>query len=144
MKRYILLISMVLSMGMAFAQDGQLQDKIEAQRIAFITEQLELTPEEAQEFWPIYNQYRDEEIALNKQKIPAKGMALMSDAEAAQHLDKVLDIEQQALSAKIAYTDRLKGILTPRKILKLYAAERQFKERLLRIINQRRRVNNGN
>lgn len=144
MKRYTMALTFVTFAMVALAQDGRLQDRIEAQRIAFITEQLQLTPQEAQQFWPVYNEYRDKEIALNKQKVPARGMGLMSDQEAADHLDKVLDIEQQVLTAKIDYTNQLRSILTPRKILKLYAAERQFKERLLRIMNQRRNAGNRN
>lgn len=144
MKRYIIALTFVSIGAIALAQDGRLQDRIEAQRIAFITEQLQLTPEEAQQFWPIYNEFRDLEGSLNKEKIPTKGMALMSDKDAADHLDKVLDIEQQVLSAKIHYTNQLKSVLTPRKILKLYASERQFKERLLRIMNQRKNAGNRN
>ncbi len=144
MKRYIIAFTFMGMAAFSMAQDGRLQDRIEAQRIAFITEQLQLTPEEAQQFWPVYNEYRDKEIALNKEKIPTRGMALMNDQEAADHLDKILDIEQQVLTAKIDYTNQLKRVLSPRKILKLYAAERQFKERLLRIMNQRRNTENRN
>lgn len=144
MKRYIIALTFIVTTNLAIAQDGRLQDRIEAQRIAFITEQLQLTPEEAQQFWPLYNEYRDKEIALNKEKTPTRGMALMSDQEASDHLDKILDIEQQVLTAKIDYTRQLKSVLTPRKILKMYAAERQFKERLLRIMNQRRNAANRN
>ena len=144
MKRYMIALTFICIAAMAVAQNDRLQDKIEAQRVAFITEQLQLTPEEAQQFWPLYNEYRDKEIALNKEKIPARGMALMSDQEASDHLDKILDIEQQVLAMKIDYTHQLKSVLSPRKILKLYAAERQFKERLLRIMNQRKNAGNRN
>jgi len=33
------------------------QEKIEAQRVAFITQELDLTPDEAKVFWPVYNEY---------------------------------------------------------------------------------------
>ncbi|MCB0665633.1 MAG: hypothetical protein KDC80_07420, partial [Saprospiraceae bacterium] len=37
------------------AQERPVQERIEAQRVAFITQRVNLSPEEAQQFWPIYN-----------------------------------------------------------------------------------------
>src|SRR6185503_11465850 len=38
-------------------QDSKAQEKIKAARIAFITERLGLTPEEAEKFWPVYREF---------------------------------------------------------------------------------------
>ena len=43
-----------------FAQDGERGGRIESLKIAFLTKKLNLSPEEAQRFWPIYNNYAGE------------------------------------------------------------------------------------
>jgi predicted O-linked N-acetylglucosamine transferase (SPINDLY family) len=48
-------------------QFEQQREKIESQRIAFITQELDLTPAEAQAFWPVYNEYDKKRHELNKQ-----------------------------------------------------------------------------
>jgi hypothetical protein len=52
---------MVGSISFANAQNGngQRQEKIQALKIAFITQKLKLTPAEAEKFWPVYNQYNN-------------------------------------------------------------------------------------
>jgi hypothetical protein len=37
----------------------EVRQRIESQRIAFITQRVHLTPDEATKFWPVYNEYRD-------------------------------------------------------------------------------------
>ena len=47
-------------------QPGERREKMEAQKIAFITKQLELTPDEAKVFWPVYNEYDAKRLELRK------------------------------------------------------------------------------
>ena len=49
-------------------QKGPIRDKIKAQRIAFITERLNLSPDEATKFWPVYNQFSGELEEVKKQQ----------------------------------------------------------------------------
>ena len=44
------------------------RENIEAMKIGFITKKLDLTPEEAQKFWPVYNQYNDKMKDLRKKR----------------------------------------------------------------------------
>ena len=66
MKRLSLLISFVIVCGLAKAQTeppanpDQKGQNIEALKVAFISKELNLTPQEAEKFWPVYNQYSDE------------------------------------------------------------------------------------
>jgi Spy/CpxP family protein refolding chaperone len=47
---------------------GEKKENIEAMKIAFITNKLELSPEEAQKFWPVYNQYNEKLKDLRKKR----------------------------------------------------------------------------
>ena len=51
------------------AQEGQGNEKIEQLKIAFITKHLKLTTEEAQKFWPVYNQYEAEKKQVRQSTI---------------------------------------------------------------------------
>lgn len=59
MKRFWVILAIILvpfyyGSAQPTANDG---DGLEAIKIAFISKQMNLTPEEAQKFWPVYNQY---------------------------------------------------------------------------------------
>ncbi|NND09446.1 MAG: hypothetical protein HKN87_23985 [Saprospiraceae bacterium] len=114
------------------------EDRIEAQRIAFITEFVDLTAEEAQAFWPIFNAFRKDEKALKAEKEPAKSPIDMSDQEAHDHIQHLLSIERKLLDRRELFVEQLQDVLSSRKIMRLFRAEKKFKERLLRAINQRR------
>ena len=68
--RLAILILVIQYSISGFAQGGQrkkmLKDKIEAQKIAYITNELSLTATEAQQFWPIYNEFSDKNEELMK------------------------------------------------------------------------------
>jgi hypothetical protein len=113
-------------------------DRIEAMRIAFITDRLRLTPEESQRFWPVFNQMEDD-LKTNRQKFkPRKDLAEMTDAEVDDFIQNHLDREQKELDIKRAYADKLRKVLPPRKIAMLHMIDQQFKAKLL----ERARENN--
>ncbi|MEZ4980593.1 MAG: hypothetical protein R2769_03205 [Saprospiraceae bacterium] len=136
MKNFTLLLVLVFGVGAAaYAQDAE--DRIEALKIAFITEKLQLTPEESQQFWPIFNEYTNEREKLRTQGKPDRPVQDMSEAEAEKFLAEYLDLEQRELDLKRNYMLRLKNVLPAKKIALLGAAERQFKEKLLERIKKR-------
>ena len=59
------LIFFLLATSLVSAQDD---DKIKKMKISFFTDQLDLSTEEAQQFWPIYNHHNDryEDLKENK------------------------------------------------------------------------------
>ena len=54
----------VLSMAQKGEKRKEIKDKIESQKIAFITQKLSLTSDEAKVFWPIYNEYKTKKEAI--------------------------------------------------------------------------------
>ncbi len=57
--------SMVFSQGHRGEKSPEMKAKIEAQKISFITQQLDLSPEEAQKFWPLYNEMNNKKDAFH-------------------------------------------------------------------------------
>lgn len=113
------------------------QERIEAQRIAFITNKLKLTPEESQSFWPLFNQYKEDNKALQNSLIKPADINTASDAEVEQYLMGSLDIEEKQISLKRAYIQKLKDILPIRKVAKLMGIERQFNRYILNQVSNR-------
>lgn len=122
-------------------QDSRIE-AIESRRIAFLTEKLELTPEEARVFWPVYNEYnkrRNELTAEHRNKWHKDKVSEMSNEEAGRYSeDLIIHIERNA-SIKREYHERLKRILPARKIALLYEAEREFNRILFQEARRRSR-----
>ena len=110
------------------------RDKIEAQRIGFITQKLNLSPDEATKFWPIYNQHKD---ALKEMRDDMERPDLMTitDDEANAIIEKHLQQEQKRLELKKKLNNQLRNVISPRKVIMLYAAEMEFNRGLLRKAN---------
>ncbi len=115
------------------------REKIEAQKIGFITKQLDLTPEEAQKFWPIYNQFSDLRKQLHKQhKANSKDIDDLSDSEIERLIDNHIILDQKKLDQKKKYHAEFKKILSNKKIAKLYHTEQMFKKDLLKRLKGRK------
>lgn len=147
MKRKITLLLFVLIgfAGMVSAQrgGGARKDKIEAMKIGFLTQRLNLTPEEAQKFWPVYNRFNDEMERVrkgNRAKLmeEAGDMDNMSDAEAEKALNDMIASRAAELEIIKKYTTEFKKVLPPQKVVKLFVAEQAFKRELLKKLKEQR------
>jgi hypothetical protein len=112
------------------------KEKIEAQRVAFITDKLDLTPAEAQVFWPVYNEYDKKRHEINKMfpkpsDKDIKPIEEMTDKEAMDIADGQLVEAQKMLELRKEYHGKFKNVLPPKKLLKLYDAERDFQRELI-------------
>jgi len=122
---------------------GRHLDRIKAERIAFITEKVSLTPDEAQELWPVlkeFNNRRKQIMEDYRSKWPRDIDVSKLTAEEAERFaeDQVLRIEQSAALARELH-EQLKKILPPKKIALLYEAEEDFNRKLVRNRIQRGR-----
>ena len=69
----ILIVAMLMS-TIAFGQKHQQQgkrptkEKIKAMKISYITSELDLSPKEAQVFWPIYNEFEAKMEGFHKER----------------------------------------------------------------------------
>ncbi|MSQ78559.1 MAG: hypothetical protein EXR21_02630 [Flavobacteriaceae bacterium] len=109
-------------------------NRIEALRVGFISEKLQLTSEEAKLFWPIYNQYRREQDDLKRKYKNAEeiNMEAMTDAESEKMLTDMMTLRQMQVDLMKKYTSEFKKSVNTRKILLLFKAEEDFKKVLLK------------
>ena len=143
----VILISMI-AISIVNAQEKipppqKKRDLIEAQKVAFITQQLDLTPKESQTFWPVYNEYQDKLRDLNKaHRIKTEAYAAQqnpTEKQAEEMVDAQIVHEQNLLDLKKTYLIQYKAILPEIKIVKLYKAEADFRKFLLKQLRDKRK-----
>lgn len=108
--------------------------RIEALKAAFITKKLDLKPEEAKNFWPVYNNYQDEMTTLVKQKRKNRTEGKDKPQEA---LNADVEYESKIVDVKKRYQKEFSKVLPAQKVLDLYNAEREFREELIRELRER-------
>ncbi|TNE58745.1 MAG: hypothetical protein EP344_09750 [Bacteroidetes bacterium] len=140
MKRLIVNVVLILFGASLWAQPGQVnrEERLQSYRIAIFTEVLQLTTEEAQGFWPVYNEYQDKRDQMQNKLKPAKQLDAMSDSEVEEQIKRYLDSRQSELDLEKELVQKLRGVLPTRKIAKLPNAERIFRERLLTKLQEAR------
>ena len=113
--------------GYVYAQDQpdpKEQEKIQALEIAFISRKLNLTTDEAQRFWPIYNEYkRDVRQVMIAQKNNSNR--------------DIVDDEQKIIDVRKKYRDRFVGVIGQPRMNKFFQAEREFRGVLLNQLKNR-------
>jgi len=117
----------------AQSADPKVKEKINAARVAYITERLGLTSDEAEKFWPVYREYVQKRQTLRKQFHEAK----KSGQDEKSLLDLDLKIKQQELDLEKDYSGRLQKVISAQKLMTLRQAEGDFRRLLLRQIQQR-------
>jgi hypothetical protein len=111
---------------------GQGKEKIQAVKIAVFTEELQLTPKEAEKFWPLFNEYEAKIFAIDKQiRDGGKGLDTKSDKEIEKILENRFKLQQQKIDTEREYYQKFKKIISLQKIAKIPAAQMKFKKRLV-------------
>jgi hypothetical protein len=135
----LLLLSL---MGLrSYSQPQEKREEIEAMRIGFITQQLDLTTDEAKVFWPVYNKYHSEIDALRKDRatelLSAKlNFESMSDEEVSKLIDNEFASRVKEIDIQRRYNAEFKKVLPVKKVAKLYRAEQLFKVKLISEMKQ--------
>jgi hypothetical protein len=109
MKRFLLLICFAFSFLLSVAQNGE---RLEALKIAYITKRLDLSPEEAQKFWPVYNQYAEELKQARK--------------EAIRNNKTEIELDESLLNIRKKYNVLFGQALSPQKIDIFFRSEKEF------------------
>lgn len=139
MKKIILLTIVALTITVQlYAQNDK--GKIEELKIAFITQRLQLTPEEAQKFWPVYNQYEAEKREIRNSTIgkvkDLKDDDNFTNEQAEAIINKQIEFKTKDLELTKKYVVEFKKVLPTIKVAKLVTAEEHFKKMLTKQAQQ--------
>lgn len=131
------LLFMFLFLSTSFfmtAQDReQHRQKIKALKTAYITEGLNLSSKEAQQFWPIYNEYDERKRNLyRKERAEIENIECITEDKASSHLAEYVEIEREDYLLKKKYFNDLKKIFSARRIMQLKKVEDEFNQKMMR------------
>ena len=120
--------------------------EIELKKIGFLTEKMALTAEEAQVFWPVYNDFNTKKEACMKEnrgikKIDINQLDSLSVKELNELADREIEKAKKMLELRIQYHENLKKVIPVKKVILLYEAEKEFKKVLLKDLRFERQNN---
>tara|TARA_R110002049_G_scaffold67310_4_gene174938 strand:+ start:8622 stop:9074 length:453 start_codon:yes stop_codon:yes gene_type:complete len=140
MKKYIIILTVILTAFQSFGQHStESREKIKALKVAFLTQELKLSTEEAQKFWPIYNKHQEELNTLRnkgrseiKKKIKEVGdLNNLDESEAKRFVLLKLDLDKKMVAEKEDFLSKVTSFLSYKKIIKLHLSERDFAKKLM-------------
>ncbi len=108
------------------AQNGS---RLEALKIAYVTKKMDLTPEEAQRFWPIYNQYAAELKQVRQ--------------DALKNNETEIELDDATLKIRKKYNTQFLQVLSPEKVDTFFKSEKEFGVFVQKEM-ERRALRNGN
>ena len=109
MKRFLLFTFLFMAGFTIQAQNG---NRLEALKIAYITNKLNLSPEEAQKFWPIYNQYS---LELKVARL-----------KAINNKSSEIELDENLLNIRKKYSTQFSQVLPPPKVDAFFRSEKEF------------------
>lgn len=135
------LFLLVFTCAISFAQppedlnNKEKREQIQAQKIAFISTQLDLTPDEAQKFWPIYNRYEAEIEVVRKERRgymrELRKDEALSDERGYELTQKIFETEKKEADIRLTYLKEFSVVLGKKKATMVFMAEEKFKRELL-------------
>lgn len=135
----ILCISFFCTFSFTAQDRKDSKEKIKALKISYLTEQLNLTPKEAQKFWPIYNAYSEAQHDLrNKQRSELKNainnneeIEALNESDAEKLISLKLSIDKELYESQKDFVNKIKQVISYKKIIKLHVAEMEFGRKLM-------------
>src|SRR6185436_9733846 len=127
-----LLIILVMWLGISLTGFGQEGEKLQTEgagrlkdlQIAYLTNKLNLKPEEAQRFWPVFNQYQDE---IRKVRIEGKNLP-------------EVDKEQKIVDIRKKYFEEFTKVLNKDRADRVFKADNEFRDVIRKEIQERRQM----
>ncbi len=134
--------------GQQFTKEQKIE-RLKAQKVAFITTKLNLSTEEAQNFWPVYNEFfkEKEKISSDKKLITLElrqNWKEYADIRKTELADSLILYRLKEANLEQVYHDKFKAVLTIDKVIMLYNAESQFKNYLLKQIRNQNSIGDPN
>lgn len=150
-KHFLLCLILLFSIGISQAQykghhKKEYNKKIKAYRISYFTEELDLTVEEAERFWPLYRQYDKRKDSLHRSyfhrhKTLRDSLSEITEEQALQLLEQQQHKETLLLQQKKEQIEAFIRIIGPKKTFKLMHLEHRFRQRLIEKIRKKEKEN---
>jgi hypothetical protein len=150
MKRGLFILAVILTIPLirVEAQNSNLE-KFSAYKVGFFTKKMNLTAQEAEKFWPVYNDYQKQKNLILREKIMIirdfnQNESTLNDIRLTEMGDKLIKDLSDESALAVGFHRKIREILPPAKVIKYYQAENQYKIQLLKELQENRRQRGGN
>lgn len=112
-------------------------EKIKAEKISFFTSKLDLSPSEAQAFWPVYNEFEKKRFDIQKQihefeRMPEEKYTTLSESEIEKMTNNYISLFEKEANLIKEYHQKFLKVLPKNKVLRMYRTENEFRSYLIR------------
>ncbi len=135
---------LLIASAHSHAQSNDAMKKLEAAKIGLITERLGLTPDQAERFWPLYQEYSQKHRSIQQDFVEMRknyNKATASEDETRNMLQKGQEIKQRKLNLEKEYSNKMLEVIDSKQLMSLREAETDFRKMLLRKLEQRQQGN---
>ena len=155
-KTWILMLIALLTTSVVYAQPGpppgpppggeKRKEKVEALKRSYYSEKLELTPAEAEKFWPIYNEFKKKEDSFRKAGKGDKKKGeepKFNEKEALAEIDRVAQQKKTHIDMETQFLKDAMPVLGPDRTMKLGKLDHEFQRELLQHMKERKEGGGG-
>lgn len=136
---------LICSLQVSAQNSDDHREKIKTLKTAHITEGLNLSPKDAEKFWPIYNDFETKRRALyRKERADIEDLECISEEKASAMLSEYVDLEREDYLLKKKFFADLRNIFTAKQIIKLKKVEDEFNRQLIKEYRERHSVAHPN
>jgi hypothetical protein len=143
------LLIIVLFLGVLFHSNCQSKDpedkedrsdRLQAAKVAYITNKLNLTSTQAQQFWPVYNEFELARKKIRKQirKLRVDNMLLNgTEEEIKTDIKKLFALRQEELDLEKMYAEKFLTSISAKQLAEYYRSEKEFTKLLIKKLKER-------
>lgn len=133
--KFILILALWISCSItAVAQKSSARDRISTAKIGLITDRLNLTTDQAPQFWAVYNEYSDKKRDMKRQlkELRTQNSTLTAtDEQVQKSLQDMIGLRQKEVDLEKEYMNKFLKTISPRQLAELYKTEQEFTKILL-------------
>lgn len=136
---WLLLLGLLPAVSTVQAQDGEGRQKIESAKIGYITNRLNLTTDQAPQFWAVYNEYNARKQELNRKVRQLNTRSVqpgVAEQDVMNNLRESNSAKQKIADLDQEYMPRFLKVISPGQLAELQNAERTFNKMLLDRLNK--------
>ncbi|MDJ1482151.1 Spy/CpxP family protein refolding chaperone [Cytophagaceae bacterium YF14B1] len=120
---------------------GKNGESLESERVAFLTNKMKLTAEQAKQFWPVYNEFEKEKEQSQQLALQARNSIKSgsSEEEIKNVLKQLIELRQKEVDTMRRQVDKFLKILSSRQVAMFYKGEIDFRRKIIREWREQRR-----
>jgi uncharacterized protein YcbX len=124
-----IIIAAICLLSFGYTATAQGDPQLKSIKVALLTERMNLSTEQSEKFWPVYNRYESEMKVVWREmrQLREKG-----DGGNSKHtVERLQQLEEERVKIRGKYKDAFLRVISADQLASMYAAESEFKKMLV-------------